>query len=412
MRLVIVGNGVAGITTARGVVERDPSAEVVVYSAEPFPYYPRPRLIDLLAGQVTPEQMPFYPESWYQERKIQTFLGQRVTKVLPAEHRLLLGDGSSVIYDQLVLATGARAWVPPIPGCTLGGVYTLRTLHDALALREGIRRSRHAVVLGGGLLGLDTAGALRANGIGVTVVELLPRLLPRQLDEEGAGLLQRLIEARGIEVITGDSCAAIEGADHVQAVRLRSDRVIATDMVVISAGVRSNVDLAQEAGLACGRGIVVDARLRTSDPDIYAVGDAAEFNGVVWGIIPAALAQAQVAAAQITGDSQATYQDIVPSTTLKVTGIDVTSVGEAIAKGDGLVEVRHVDPAAGVYHKLALRDGRVVGAIVIGDRSKVRLVNQLIAQKSDVSAHVEAWRRHGLDLSALQVAANREMRAR
>jgi len=269
---------------------------------------------------------------------------------------------------------------------------------DALALRDEADRARHAVVLGGGLLGLDTAAALCAHEIGVTVVEMLPRLLPRQLDAEGANLIQTLIERLGIEVITGDLCTGIEGDDRVERIQLKSGRVVEIELIVVSAGVRSNVGLAQSAGLTCDRAVVVDECMRTSHPDIYAVGDAAEVDGKSWCIIPVALAQARVAAAQITGDTAATYKEVVPSTTLKVTGIDLTSIGEVNPEGKGFTEVRQVDLAKGTYKKLVVREGLIVGAIVIGDRPAARAISQLIRRRVDVSGQMHALLTEGFDL--------------
>ena len=401
MKLVIVGNGIAGVTTARFVAEHDPSVEIVIYSDENYPYYPRPRLIDLLAGNVSPDRMALYDEDWYEKRGIRTVLNCRVADIKPEVHEIVLDGEKSERYDQLVLANGAHAWVPPIPGTGLAGVYTLRTMRDALALRARAQQAKHALVLGGGLLGLDTSMALRAWDIAVSVVEVLPRLLPRQLDAEGAGLLQQMIEDRGVEVITDELCTALDGEGKVEHAHLKGRRVIETDMVVISAGVRPNLDLAQGAGLACNRGVIVDQRLQTSRPEIYAVGDVAEFNERVWGIIPTGVAQARVAAAQIAGDGETLYEDIVPSTTLKVTGIDLTSIGEVNPEGDDFVQVRRIDPAKGLYKKLVVRGGHVVGAIVIGDRSDVRAINQLMSRHIDVSGQVDSLLDEGVDLMDL-----------
>jgi nitrite reductase (NADH) large subunit len=405
-RLIVIGNGVAGVTTARYVAERDPAIDIAIYSQEPYPYYPRPRLIDLLAGRVTMEGMAFYPSEWYEQRNIHTALDRHVTAIDASAQRVLFSDGSNEVYDRLLLATGAHSWVPPIEGADTDGVFTLRTLDDALTILERLPDTQQLVVLGGGLLGLDTSAALRTRGVSVCVVEMLPWLLPRQLDREGAAVLQRSIENTGIEVITGDLCTRIEGLGGLGRVHLKSGRSLAADMVIISAGVRPNIALAQEAGLACKRGVLVDQRLQTSDPGIYAVGDVTEFGPVLWCIIPAALAQARVAAAQIVADlggssADAIYQDIVPSTTLQVTGIDLTSIGEVNPEGDGYVEIRRSDAESCVYKKLVVRDGHVVGAILLGDRSDIRAVNQLIARQLDVSAHVEELLAPDFDLMSL-----------
>lgn len=399
MKLVIVGNGVAGTTTARLVAERDPSVEITLCSQESVPYYPRPRLIELLACHVTPEAMPQYPESWYAQRHIGMRLGCQVTAIRPKEHEVVFHDGSVHPYDRLVLATGASSLVPPVPGADLDGVHTLRTLADGLALCRHAANAKRAVILGGGLLGLDTASALLTYGLEITVVEALPRLLPRQLDREGAAVLQARLEAQGLHFAIGDLCAAIEGEGRVERVLLKSGRALPADMVVISAGVRPNTALAREAGIACNRGVIVDERMRTSAPDIYAVGDVAEFHGVTWAIIPAALAQARVAAAQVVGDTDVVYEEIVPTTTLKVSGIDLTSIGEVNPEQPGYVELR--ESANGVYKKAVIREGRIVGAILLGDRNGVRVMNQLIARGVDVSAHLGDLFRAGPDLLAL-----------
>lgn len=389
MKLIIIGNGVAGVTTARYVTDRDPSIGVTIYADESYPYYPRPRLIDVIAGDASPGEIAFYPEDWCAKRGITIQLERCAVALDPEAHRLTLADGEVVGYDLLLLANGAHAWMPPIPGNTLDGVFTLRSMDDALAIRRRAPASRQVVVLGGGLLGLDLAHAVHRHGVAVTVVELLPRLLPRQLDEEGAAVLQGIIEQGGAEVLTGQVCTAIEGQGSVRRIQLKSGATLAADMVVVSAGVRPNLELALSGGLRGNKGVVVDERLRTSHPDILAVGDVAEFGERVWGIIPAALAQARVAAAQIAGDTGVVYHDIVPSTTLKVTGIDVTSIGEAIPERDGNVtEVRRSEPEAGVYEKLVVRDGRVVGAIFVGDRSDIGPVTQLMARKVNVSPYL------------------------
>ena len=395
MDLVVVGCGVAGVTTARSVAERDPSIGITIYSSEPYPYYPRPRLIELLAGRATPEEMPQYSPEWYEERGIRTELGRTVVQIDPAEHSIQLGDGTAVGYDVLVLATGARPWIPPIPGRDLAGVQVLRTMDDALMLRDRVQTSECAVVLGGGLLGLDMSAALCARGEAcgsatkVFTLEAFDWLLPRQLDQEGAACLQKRMGEMGVEVITGDLCTLIEGDQQVERVHLKSGRVIETDTVVVSTGIRSNTQLAAEAGLTCNHGVVVDDRLRSGHPDVLAIGDAAEYNERVWGIIPAAVAQARVAAAQIVGDDATRYVDIVPTTTLKVSGVDLLSIGTVHkAEDDGLDEIRHTDAESGVYKKLSIEctaeGSYVVGAIVLGDPDDMRAAARLVNQRIDI----------------------------
>ncbi len=389
MKLIVVGNGIAGVSTARYVAERNADVEITLYSKEPHLYYPRPRLIDFLAGKLQLQDLPQYDRSWYERRGIRLVLGCQVKALDTQAHELELGTGERVKFDRCVLATGATSWVPPIPGTDLPGVYTLRTLDNAQTLREHALAARHVVVIGGGLLGLDAAGALAELGIDITVVEAQPWLLPRQIDEQGATLLQNLLEKKGIRFIVGDICARIEGEGNaVQRIRLRSGRILEADLVLIAIGVRSKIELAKQAGLDCQRGIVVDEYLRSSHPHVYAVGDAIEFNGRVWAIIPAALAQARVAAAHIVGEEGTRYHDFVPSTTLKVTGIDLVSLGEATSDDERYTILREVALADGIYKKLVLEDGHIVGAILIGDRSDAGPIQRLMRQGTDISPYL------------------------
>jgi len=387
MKLVIIGNGIAGTTTARLVADMNAAIETDIYTDESYLYYPRPRLIDLVSGKIDAPAMPQYGDEWYQKRGIRVHTSSPVVKIQPQTHQVTLQDGSVIPYDRLVLANGASSFIPPFEGSSLDGVLALRSLDDALQLRERSQLARNTVILGGGLLGLDLAMALKTNCARVTVVEVLPRLLPRQLDEGGARMLTTMVTRRGVDVITSDSCERVCGESSAREIVLKSGRMLPADLVAVSAGVRPNLQLAQDAGIACNRGVLVDAHLQTSAPDIYAIGDVAEFNQRVWGIIPAALAQAKIAAAVVRGDLSGTYEDIVPSTTLKVTGIDLTSIGQVTPEGAGFGQVIQQDETAGVYKKLVIQNGIVVGAILLGDRLSIRLVNTLIEKQVDVTGY-------------------------
>ncbi len=416
-RYVIVGNGVAGITATQSIVRADPSAEVHIFGAEPYPYYRRLRLWEFIAGEVEQDALYFRPPEWYAERGILLHLGVRVTLLDLAAHRLTLrpcsgqalANGSHVEYDRLLLATGGRPFVPPFEGTDREGVFTLRTLDDALAMKTYARDVRSAAVIGGGLLGLETARALRTAGLETTVIEFAPYLLPRQLDAEGAQVLQALLEAQDLHILTDAATEAILGHERATGVRLkarpeysrRDRRVVDGELVLVSTGIRSRVELAREAGLEVNRGVVVDEQLRTSGADVYAAGDAAEFEGRVYGIIPAATEQAQVAAANMVAGGSATYSGTTLANTLKIVGIDLTCLGDATATGDEFVILRKVDAAAGVYRRLTLRDGKIVGAILLGDTQSVRPVKQLIATGRDVSAYGERLLDKSFDLRAL-----------
>lgn len=404
-----MGSGVAGVTAAQAIVRADPSAEVHVFGVEPYPYYRRPLLWEFIAGQIEQDALYFRPPAWYAERGIHLHLGVRAISLDPTAHRLALADGSQVEYDCLLLATGARPFVPPCEGADKEGVFSLRTLDDALAIKQHAQEVSTAVVIGGGLLGLETARALHAAGLDVTVVEFAPHLLPRQMDAEGAEVLQSLLEAQGLQIITSAATEAILGNGRAEAIRLkarpehsrRDGRVVAGELVLFSTGIRSEVELAQTAGLEVNRGIVVDDQLQTSAEDVFAAGDAAEFEGRVYGIIPPAIEQATVAAANMVAPGSATYTGTLPATTLKVAGAELTSLGECLTEEDSYTSLRHVDLATGHYRKFVLHEGRIVGAILLNDRERVRPVTLLIERGVGVSVHAARLMDDDFDLEAL-----------
>jgi nitrite reductase (NADH) large subunit len=416
-RYVIVGNGVAGVTAAQRIARADPAAEVHIFGEEPYPYYQRPRLWEFLAGEIEQQTLYFRPPEWYAAKGIQVHLGAQVTKLGPVEHRLTLADGSTIRYDRLLLATGARPFVPSFAGVDKEGVFTLRTLDDARAMKAYASDVRSAVVIGCGLLGLETARALLTLGLDITLIESVPHLLPRQLDAEGAQVLQARLEAIGFHCLTNAVTETILGDERVTGVQLnarpelsrRDGRVVEGELVLISTGIRSRVELPRAAGLEVNRGVIVDEQLRTSAADIYAAGDVAEFEGVVYGIIPAAIEQAQVAAANMVADpstssrqgGSAIYSGTVPAITLKIVGIDLTCLGDATALGNEYTILRQVDSATGVYRRLAIRDGKIIGAILLGDTQNVQAVRQLITTERDVSAYSDQLLDANFDLKAL-----------
>ncbi len=391
----------AGVTAAQGIARADPSAQVDVLSAEPYPYYQRPRLWQFLAGEIEQQELYFRPVEWYASRGIGVHLGMCATSLDPVEHRLKLSSGDSLPYDRLLLATGSTSFIPPLEGVRQEGVFALRTLDDALAIKQCAGQARSVALIGGGLLGLETARALVAPNRRVSVIEIAPYLLPRQLDVTGAQVLQARLEAMGLRIHTDAASQSILGSGHARAVQLQNGLVVDGELVVLSTGIRSRTNLARDAGLEVKHGIVVDERLRTSVPDVYAAGDAAEYCGVVYGIIPAATEQAQVAAANMVADGSAAYGGTVPSTTLKVVGIDLTCLGDSAADGSEYIILRYSDQSGGVYKRLVLRGGKIVGAILLGDTQDARWLQQLIASGQDVSAYGGRLLEGGLDLKEL-----------
>jgi nitrite reductase (NADH) large subunit len=404
MNTVIVGNGVTGITAARRLRELSPDAAITVLTSDPYNYYYRPRLPDVVAGTMSVGDIVINAPEWYASRGIEVRLSTNVASVDAAGGAVLLDDGSRVGYDRLLIASGADPFVPPIEGAGKDGVFTLRSADDALAIGERARSASSAIVIGGGLLGLETARGLTAHGLPVTVLEYADWLLPRQLDEEGARILQSEVAHRGIDVVTHARVAGIEGGAAASGVSFEDGTVAPADIVVVSTGVRSAVGVVEGSGVEVGRGIVVGSRMETSVPGVFAAGDVAEFDGVVWGIIPIAIRQAEVAARAIAGDEEARYTAIAPNTTLKMAGIDVFSAGATSCDGDDCLEHARSDESAGTYRKVVVEGGAIVGAMVIGSKAGVRELIALIERGARVDEWGDAIVQEGFDFRAALAA--------
>jgi len=390
LNVVIVGNGVAGVTAARIVKEKTPETRVSIYTDENSHYYPRPRLYDVLSGEAKPQDVTMFSEEWYRKKGITVQLNKKALSIDTEQKELLLEDQSRVKYGKLLLANGGHSFVPPIKGAEKKGAFTLRTIRDALAIKEFTTKTKNAIVIGGGLLGLEFASSLKKLGQNVTVVELFPRLLPRQLDADGSAILKKRIGSRGIDIVLGAKTVEILGRDAVSGVLLDSGETIHGDLVLFSAGMRSNIELALEAGIKVNRGVVVDGHLRTSADDVYAVGDAAEFGGTVYGIIPAAMEQASIAAANMLGEEHSVYAGTIPSNTLKIVDIDLTSMGLVNPEEPKYEEIKKIDKKNGVYKKLVLDKGKIVGAILLGDKKGVTSTKRLMAQETDITEYKDS----------------------
>lgn len=400
MKAVIIGNGVAGITAARKLREISPDADIVMLAGEPYHYYYRPRLPDLIGGHVDIDDIVVNASGWYASRNIEVRLSARVASVDTSERVVLLEDGSAVEYDRLLIATGADPYVPPIDGADREGVFTLRSADDAVAIREWAASAERAVVIGGGLLGLESARGLQALGLPVSVLEYADWLLPRQLDESGGRILRADVARRGIDVVTGARVAGIAGDRKVSGVTLEDGTTVDADVVLISTGVRSTVAFLEGSGIEVRRGVVVGADMQTSAPGAYAAGDAAEFEGGAWGIIPIAVAQADVAARSMAGEEGAAYRAAAPDTTLKMAGIDVYSAGVVACEDDDCVEHVRADEERGLYRKAVLRDGVIVGAIVVGSKKGVRELSAMIGRGASVGEWGDAIVREGFNFGA------------
>lgn len=389
MKVVIVGSGLAGVTAARTIREGDPKTRISVYTNENYFYYPRPRLYEVLSGEAKPEEICMFSEKWYEKRGIKVHLSKTVVGIETAKKELLLEDGLRVDYDRLLLASGAHPFVPPIRGVEKTGVFTLRSMKDALTVKEHTKKTREAIIIGGGLLGLEFATSLRKLGQQVEVVEIFPRLLPRQLDQDGAMMLKDRIETRGIKIVLGATTEEILGKETVSGILLDNGKELSGDFVLISAGVRPNTDLAAEAGIKVEKGVVVDQYLQTSANDVYAAGDVAEFDGRVYGIIAAAMEQARIAATNMLEKEKQAYEGTIPSNTLKIVGIDLTSMGLVNPEGSQYEEIKKIDEERGVYKKIVLQQGRIVGAIILGDRKGVTPIKNLMDQQVEVTKYTD-----------------------
>jgi nitrite reductase (NADH) large subunit len=404
LKVIIVGNGVAGVTAARTIKDRNPKAQVSIYTDENHQYYSRPRLYEVLSGETKPQELYLFSEQWYKKKGINVQLDTKASSLNADRKELLLENGTKLNYDKLLLANGGHSFVPPIKGAEKTGVFTLRTIKDALNIKEYTKKTKKVIVIGGGLLGLEIAYSLKKLGQQIVVVEMFPRLLPRQLDPDGATMLKNRIESHGITIVLGAKTVEILGKQTVSGILLGSGETISGDLVLISAGIRSNTGLAQEAGIKVNRGVVVDGHMKTSANDVYAAGDVAEFNGRVYGIIPAALEQATVAAANILGDEQSVYAGTIPSNTLKIVGIDLTSMGivnpEEPKKYE---EIKKADTQKGVYKKLVLDKGKIVGAILLGDKKGIISIKKLMTKKTDITEYKNSILNDNFDYKKIPV---------
>jgi nitrite reductase (NADH) large subunit len=368
-KLVLIGNGMAaGRALERLLASAPDRYEVVVFNAEPRVNYDRILLSPVLAGEKRFEDIVIHDDDWYAGHAITLHKACPVTAI-DRKHNIVQGaNGIVERYDQLIIATGSVPIVIPVPGHDLSGVVTFRDLDDVEAMRRAAAAGGRAVVIGGGLLGLEAAAGLERQGMAVSVVHLMPTLMERQLDASAGALLASALASRGIDVLTSANTEAIHGTDRVTGVELSDGRMLPADLVVMAVGIRPNVALAKAAGLAVNRGIVADATMRTSDPSIFALGECAEVEGQCFGLVAPLYDMAEVVAAQLAGDSDRRFVPAATATRLKVTGINLYSAGDFGSGGDS-EEIVLRDESAGVYKRLVLRNGRLVGTVLYGETS-------------------------------------------
>lgn len=384
--LVVVGNGMAGVACVEQILKHAPKFQITIFGDETHVNYNRILLSSVLAGEKVSDEIVLNGLEWYQQNGITLRLGVRITNIDPVMKTITGEDGSITSFDKLLLATGSSPLIPPIDGVTKDAVFTFRNLDDTRALLERAQPGIKAVVIGGGLLGLEAARGLQVQGCDVTVVHLMDTLMERQLDPAGGAFLRSKIESMNVKVLLSRNTSAILGNGKVQGVRFADGSSLEADLVVIAAGIRPNVELGKKAGLKVNRGILVNDFMETSYPDIFAVGECVEHNGSCYGLVAPLLEQGKVLAATITGNRGPRYLGTVPAAKLKIMGVEVFSAGEFNEKSDGAEAVRYEDPSLGIYQKVILKDNKLAGVILVGDTSNSHRYMEWLRSAKDLAA--------------------------
>jgi nitrite reductase (NADH) large subunit len=384
--LVVVGNGMAGMRTVEELLKLDPGLyDITVFGAEPHGNYNRILLSPVLAGEKTVDDIMLHTRAWYDEHGITLHAGDPVVKIDRRRRMVHAQSGRVVPYDRLLLATGSRPFIIPVPGHELPGVIGFRDLDDVDTMLAAAMRGGRAVVIGGGLLGLEAANGLLRRGMDVSVVHVTGALMNQQLDKPASTLLQDALEGKGLRFLLNANTAEIVGNGRVEAVRFADGSEIAADLVVMAAGVRPNIALARDAGLHCERAIVVDDTLQTYDPRIYAVGECVQHRSATFGLVAPIWDQARVCGAQLAGAGHRRYVQQATATKLKVTGVDLYSAGD-FRGGEGSEDLVLRDRRGGIYKRLVLTGNRLAGAVLYGDVQDGPWYFGLIQNRTDISA--------------------------
>ncbi|MDE0853798.1 MAG: nitrite reductase small subunit NirD [Nevskia sp.] len=385
-RLVMIGNGMAGMRVIEDLLRIAPDAyDITIFGAEPHGNYNRILLSPVLAGEKRFEDIVLHDLAWYARQGITLHSGDPVVAIDRRRRLVRTRDGVEAGYDRLLLATGSTPNRLPIPGKDLPGVITFRDVADVALMIDTAKQRRNAVVIGGGVLGLEAANGLLQQGMEVTVVHSHDVLMERQLDAYASSLLRRSLESRGIKFVLGAKTAAVEGTERATGLRFADGSGIAADLVVMTAGVTPNAALAKEAGLQCGRGVLVDDTLQTYDPRVYAVGECVQHRNATYGLVAPLWEQARVCAAHLAGFGHLRYSGSLLSTSLKVTGIELFSAGN-FAGGEGCEVLILRDPEAGIYKRIVLKDHRVCGALLFGDARDGAWYLELMQDRRDISS--------------------------
>lgn len=394
---LVIGNGVAGTTAAEHIRRLDSEGNITIATEENIPFYYRIRLNEYVSGDLNEEDLIVKGEDWYKDKRIDLKLSVPITGAEPLEKLVITEDNQRVSYDCLLIATGSHSFVPPIKGSEKRGVFALRSIQDARDISAWAGDIQNVVLIGGGLLGLEAGKALRKLGKQVIVVEFFPRLLPRQLDVYGAKRLQEIMEKMGFSFRLGAKTEEIKGDERVSGVALEGGEALPASMVIISAGVRPNLELTEPLGLDTDKGVMVDGHLRTNQPDIYAAGDVAEFRGMPYGIWPAAMEQGKIAGINMAGGDMI-YEGTTMANTLKVVGVDLASAGNIDAENEFKSSVVKDEK---VYKKIVIENDQIIGCIMLGDTKGFDKITKAMSEKQNVSEIKDLILSMGFELKGL-----------
>jgi len=384
-KLVLIGNGMAGIRALEELIEIAPDKyDITVFGAEPYGNYNRILLSPVLAGEKTMDDIMLNDDQWYADNNITLHKGKEIVDIDRHGRTVFASDGTTADYDRLLLATGSNPFIIPVPGNDLDGVISFRDIHDVDTMLAASKKHKNAVVIGGGLLGLEAANGLMLQGMHVTVVHIQGTLMERQLDSEAGSMLRSSLEERGLNFLMEASTEAILGDEHVTGVKFADGSEVAADLVVMAVGIKPNIALAQKAGVYCERGVVVNDTMQTYDPRVYAVGECVQHRGQAYGLVAPLFEQAKVCANHLAHMGYSRYEGSITSTKLKVTGIDLFSAGDFI--GDETTEnIIMKDVARGVYKKIVIKDNRIQGSVMYGDTVDGAWYFQLLRDNTDIT---------------------------
>ncbi|RVU85744.1 NAD(P)/FAD-dependent oxidoreductase [Leucothrix sargassi] len=383
--LVLIGNGMAGVRTLEELLKLDPDRyNITVFGEEPYGNYNRIMLSPVLASEKTVDEIMLNDLQWYKDNNITLHTGKKITKIQRKEQKVMTDCGMDVSYDRLIIATGSMPFMLPLPGADKEGVIGFRDIKDVNTMMEATQKYKKAVVIGGGLLGLEAANGLMKQGMEVTVVHLGETLMDRQLDAPSATMLRKSLEERGMKFLMEHSSTEVLGDERVKGLRFNDGTEVEADLLVMAVGIKPSIELAASAGLHCERGIVVDDTMQTYDPKIYAVGECVQHRGIAYGLVAPLWDQAKVCANHLAEMGIARYLGTVTSTKLKVTGIDLFSAGDFIGNEE-TEEIVFQDVSAGVYKKVVLKDNIIIGAVMYGDTADGSWFFQMIKDEEDVS---------------------------